>query len=80
MDAAQRDPPELLAEYQQAQAAVAEVRVQLRRDLEISGNFIAVFWHPSGVPSVSTGYPGVSRGSTPGYCLPALGVEPAWCR
>ena len=34
VDAAHRDPAELLAEYQQAQAAVAEVREKLRRELE----------------------------------------------
>ena len=34
VDAAHRDPTELLAEYQKAQAAVAEVREKLRRELE----------------------------------------------
>ena len=34
VDAAHRDPAELLAEYQNAQAAVAEVREKLRRELE----------------------------------------------
>jgi len=33
-DDAHRDPTELLAEYQTAQAAVAEVREKLRRELE----------------------------------------------
>jgi len=33
-DAAHRDPAELLAEYQKAQAAVAEVREKLRKELE----------------------------------------------
>jgi type I restriction-modification system DNA methylase subunit len=33
-DEAHRDPAELLAEYQQAQAAVAEVRDKLRKELE----------------------------------------------
>ncbi len=34
VDDAHRDPAELLAEYQKAQAAVAEVREKLRRELE----------------------------------------------
>jgi len=34
VDDAQRDPAELLAEYHKAQAAVAEVRENLRRELE----------------------------------------------
>ena len=34
VDAAHRDPAELLAEYQAAQAAVAEVREKLKRELE----------------------------------------------
>ena len=34
VDDAHRDPAELLAEYQTAQAAVAEVREKLRRELE----------------------------------------------
>jgi len=34
VDAAHRDPAELLAEYQTAQAAVAEVREKLRKELE----------------------------------------------
>ena len=34
VSAAHRDPAELLAEYQNAQAAVAEVREKLRRELE----------------------------------------------
>ena len=34
VDAVHRDPAELLAEYQKAQAAVAEVREKLRRELE----------------------------------------------
>jgi hypothetical protein len=34
VDDAHRDPAELLAEYQNAQAAVAEVREKLRRELE----------------------------------------------
>ena len=33
VDAAHRDPAELLAEYQKAQAAVAEVREKLRKEL-----------------------------------------------
>ena len=32
------------------------------------------FWHPSGVLSVPVRGPGVSRRSTPGYCLPTLRV------
>ena len=34
VDPTHRDPSELLAEYQKAQAAVAEVREQLRKELE----------------------------------------------
>ena len=34
VDDAHRDPAELLAEYQKAQAAVAEVREKLRKELE----------------------------------------------
>ena len=34
VDDAHRDPAELLAEYQKAQAAVAEVRERLRKELE----------------------------------------------
>ena len=34
LDDAHRDPAELLAEYQKAQAAVSEVREKLRRELE----------------------------------------------
>jgi type I restriction enzyme M protein len=36
VDAAHRDPSELLAEFQAAQAAVAEVREKLRKELEIA--------------------------------------------
>ena len=36
VDAAHRDPAELLAEYQRAQAAVAEVREKLRKELQIA--------------------------------------------
>ena len=34
VDDAHRDPAELLAEYQKAQAVVADVREKLRRELE----------------------------------------------
>lgn len=34
VDYAHRDPAELLAEYQKAQAAIAEVREKLRHELE----------------------------------------------
>jgi len=34
VDEAHRDPAELLAEYQKAQAAVAQVREKLRKELE----------------------------------------------
>lgn len=36
VDAAHRDPAELLAEYQAAQAAVAEVREKLKHELQIA--------------------------------------------
>jgi type I restriction enzyme M protein len=36
VDDTHRDPAELLAEYQTAQAAVAEVREKLKRELQIA--------------------------------------------